>query len=89
MDSTGIRMKLNRKRDGQPLTVNEIAKMTIDATQVAFNRIIELKNNNFIVVTRDQRDADRLLNSEMARKFESSGYDLVAPPELRAKKTIY
>ena len=86
--NNNIRMKLNRRRDGQSLSDSEVAKMTFDATQVAFNRIIELRNNNFIVITRDQRDADRLLNSDMTNKSTNKGYDLVAPLELRAKKTI-
>ena len=34
-------------------------------------------------------DADKLLRSEMAKKFETKGYNLVAPPELRAKKTVF
>ena len=82
-------MKLNRRREGQTLSVSDVAKMTFEATQVAFNRIIDLKNGNFMVITRDQRDADRLLNSDMTKKFDNKGYDLVAPPELRAKKTVF
>ena len=87
-NQTGIRLKLNRRRDGKTLSVADVAKLTFDATQVAFNRIIEIKNN-FLVITRNQTDADKLLRSEMTKKFEERGYDLVAPPELRAKKTIF
>ena len=56
--------------------------MTFQTTQVAFNWVIEIKNNNFPVKTRDQLDAVKLLNSVLTKKFEEEGYDLVAPPEL-------
>ena len=56
--------------------------MAFEATQVTFNRTIEIKNSNLIVITKDQLDAVKLLNSYMTNNFGTKGHDVIALPEL-------
>ena len=58
MKSSSMRMKLSSKKDGNPRIVSNVVRITFDAIPLIFNGISEIKISNFIVVAKDQRDAD-------------------------------
>lgn len=81
-------LRLRQLEKHKAVKAEDIIQLAYGKYNVPFTRIYKT-NEGFKVICRNDQEADKLLTNEAKKDFEHLGTQVIIPPELNAKKTIF
>lgn len=84
--TTKVRLKFNDKN--RSTTTAKITEVAYGQLQIPFTKIFPT-SDGFKAICRNEKDADRILQTDAIALFAGIGVSVILPPEIRAKRTIF
>ena len=82
------RLKLKQIAKNKKIVKSKVTELAYCRYHVAFNRVIDI-SDGFLVITRNEADAETIMKEEAIAMFYEHGYDVIIPPSFRAKRSIF